>query len=234
MSKFNTLVSLLVNLVNQAIKANNQESAMLKSIKSIFTSTPVFTVAETIEWNAMLSEAVLEQHEGFSSQEELDWQLLLVEAQLGQAVSLVTPTLLVTSVYFQDSWGGWWMTCNANVTGAEAFGPRGCAVRTAAPVVPVRLEDEGEWEVWIDGDTGTDDSNNECPCQGSVDHCHRCEAPIETCTVCNNDKFVSAKVESPFVCGGCQEETRYHLSMMKTEKEWEERQEKDLLDYLPF
>jgi hypothetical protein len=133
----------------------------------------------------------------------------------------VLPVIAPAPVIFQDSWGNWWETCSADVNGAEAFGPRGCAVRTAAPVVPVRMEDEGDWEVWIDGDTGTDDTSDECP--------------FETCTVCNNDKFVGqTKVESPFVCGGCQEETRYHLGLMKSDKEWEARQEKDLLDYLPF
>lgn len=68
----------------------------------------------------------------------------------------------------------------------------------------------------------------------SNDHCHRCEPPIETCTVCNNDKFVGAKVDSPFICGGCQEETRYHLSLMKTEKEWEEKKKEEFLNELPF
>jgi len=69
-----------------------------------------------------------------------------------------------------------------------------------------------------------------CPCQGSVDHCHRCEPIFETCTVCNNDKFVGqTKVESPFICGGCQEETRYHLGLMKVEAECARRQEEEFL-----
>lgn len=43
--------------------------------------------------------------------------------------------------------------------------------------------------------------------------------PFQTCEVCNNDKFVGQnKVVKPFVCGGCEEETRYHLGLMKAEK----------------
>ena len=67
----------------------------------------------------------------------------------------------------------------------------------------------------------------ECPCQGSQPHCHRCEPLFETCTVCNNDRLVRKTPKEPFVCGSCQKETRYHLGLMKVEKEWERRQAQD-------
>jgi len=43
--------------------------------------------------------------------------------------------------------------------------------------------------------------------------------PFETCTSCNNDKFVgSSKVEAPFICGWCQAEDVYVRALIKAEK----------------
>jgi hypothetical protein len=174
MSNVNTVKSILVSLVTPAIKATTKESAMLKFLANILNPAHTFTVQETIEWNALVSEAVLGQHEPFAKQENLDWELLLVEAQLDQAVSIVAANNTVSAVFFQDSWGNWWVTCDANVEGAEAFGPQGCAVRCVPPTDLVHVEDEAEWEVY------------ECPCMGSDEHCHRCST-----------------WETPFVCKGC-------------------------------
>jgi hypothetical protein len=193
MSKFKFLVILVKSVTNQAIKANNQESAMKFLARITFRAPHTYTLEETIEWNRLVSSAIMAQHEPFSDQENLDWGLMVDAARFHQ---VGIPSTL-----------------------SQAYAEMGMGLETEAD----------EWDY---SDPGFSD---ECPCMGSVDHCHRCEPPIETCTVCNNDKFVGkTKVESPFVCSGCQEKTKFHLGLMKSDKEWEERQEKDLLDYLPF
>lgn len=193
MSKFKFVLILVSKITNQAIKANNQENVMsvAQRLFSFLTVNPhTFTLQETIEWNAMLSEAIKAQYESFSDKENLDWDLMVDEVRFCQ---VGIPSTLAQA-YAEMGMGG-----EEEVNQRDGF-----------------------------------DNDVECPCMGSNDHCHRCEPRIETCTVCNNDKFVSAKVESPFVCGGCQEETKFHVGLMKSDKEWEARQEKDLLDYLPF
>ena len=113
------------------------------------------------------------------------------------------PTPAVTNVYFQDSWGGWWETCTANTENAEAFGPRGCAVRATPPTDLVRIEDEAEWEVYINADTGNDSNDNECPCMGSDEHCHRCstwDVPL-VCKGCGHVEYYEGMDD---FCRSCQ------------------------------
>ena len=75
----------LVSITNQAIKATTPENVMLKFLKSLLSpATPVFTVEETIEWNALVSSAILGQHESFSDKENLDWDLMVDEARFCQ------------------------------------------------------------------------------------------------------------------------------------------------------
>jgi hypothetical protein len=47
------------------------------------------SVSDQIEWNKMVSEAILDQHEPFSKEEDAVWSCLVVEARLDQATSLV-------------------------------------------------------------------------------------------------------------------------------------------------
>jgi hypothetical protein len=54
-----------------------------------------------------------------------------------------------SSVYFRDSSDSWWETCTAGTEGAEAFGPRGCAVRSTPPEWLSGPKTEGEWEVYL-------------------------------------------------------------------------------------
>lgn len=85
MSKFKFVLILVKSVTNQAIKANNQESAMLKFlVKFLSPAAPTFTVAETIEWNRLVSEAVKGQYESFSDKENLDWDLMVDEARFRQ------------------------------------------------------------------------------------------------------------------------------------------------------
>jgi len=42
----------------------------------------LLSVEETIEWNTMVSEAVLEQFEPFSKKEDSDWSCLVAEVQI--------------------------------------------------------------------------------------------------------------------------------------------------------
>jgi hypothetical protein len=184
MSKFKFVLLVVSKITNQAIKANNQESAMKFLARITFRAPHTFTLQETIEWNSLVSSAILGQHEPFSDKENLDWDLM-VDAVRYEQVGI--PSTL--SQAYAEMGMGW-----------EAEADKKMAA----------------WDYSNDGF----DNDEECP--------------IKTCTVCNNDKFVSASMQTPFVCGGCQDETQYHLGLMKSEKEWEERQEKDLLDYLPF
>ena len=67
--------------------------------------------------------------------------------------------------YFFDSHGNLWMTCNASVDGAEAFGPAGTArkvdVETGNGETPwsaakrLGLVVEGEWDTLVDGGHAT-------------------------------------------------------------------------------
>lgn len=77
----------------------------------------------------------------------------------------------------------------------------------------ISLED-GEW--WISEVAATTPKDNTL--LGKVMFvCN--DDPFQTCTVCNNDKLVAqSEVANPFVCGWCQDETRYHLGLMKAEK----------------
>jgi hypothetical protein len=110
-------------------------------------------------------------------------------------------------------------------------------------------EEQAIWEEMAFGKPVTQFRCGECQAKGNFHwaHNHACETatpvandtveadPFQTCTVCNNDKFVGqTKVEVPFVCGGCQDDTRYHKALMKTEKEWQKKQEEDFLNNLPF
>jgi hypothetical protein len=54
----------------------------------------------------------------------------------------------ISSVYFQDSSGNWWETCTANTEGAEAFGPRGCAIRSTPPEWLSEGTMEDDWLVY--------------------------------------------------------------------------------------
>ena len=83
----------------------------------------------------------------------------------------------ISSVYFQDTWGGWWETCTANTEGAEAFGPRGCAVRCTPPEWLSGPEMEGEWEVY--------EAFFRFPCIGCKGELF--SQPGEFCTTCQVD-----------------------------------------------
>jgi hypothetical protein len=87
-------------------------------------------------------------------------------------------------------------------------------------------EEQAIWEEMVGGEPVTQFRCSTCQKQGNFHWCHNHECsdqveadPFETCEVCNNDKFVGQnKVTKPFICGGCEEETRYHLGLMKAEK----------------
>lgn len=87
-------------------------------------------------------------------------------------------------------------------------------------------EEQAIWEEMVGGKPVTQFRCSTCTASGDFHWCHNHECgnevdnnPFETCTSCNNDKFVgSSQVVKPFVCGGCEEQTRYHLGLMKAEK----------------
>jgi hypothetical protein len=115
----------------------------------------------------------------------------------------------ITPVYFQDSSGSWWETCTAATPNAKNFGPRFCAVRSTPPSDLVRIEDEAEWEVYINADTGNDSNDNECPCMGSNEHCHRCstwDVPL-ICKGCGHVEYYEGMDD---FCRSCQADGTEH------------------------
>ncbi len=47
------------------------------------------SVSDQIDWNKMVSEAIMDQYEPISDEEKVVWDCLVVEAQLDQATTLV-------------------------------------------------------------------------------------------------------------------------------------------------
>ena len=98
-------------------------------------------------------------------------------------------------------------------------------------------EEEAVWEEMAFGEPVTQFRCVTCAASGNFDWCHSHECsdqveadPFETCTVCNNDKLVvQSEVANPFVCGWCQDETRYHLGLIKAEKAADKQAEVMLL-----
>jgi hypothetical protein len=149
MSKFKFLVVLVKPITNQASNGNNQENVM--KFLSLFTSTPhTYTLQETIEWNALVSSAILGQHEPFSDKENLDWDLM-VDAVRYEQVGIPS-------------------------TASQAYAEMGMGWEEEA---------DKKMAAWDYSDDGFD-TDDECPCMGSNDHCHRCST-----------------WETPFVCKGC-------------------------------
>ena len=77
--------------------------------------------------------------------------LKAIDALTGNNKENVMPnnsTPAANTVFFQDTEGSWWETCDANTPGAENFGPRGCAVRATPPEWLSHAEMEGEWIVY--------------------------------------------------------------------------------------
>ena len=87
-------------------------------------------------------------------------------------------------------------------------------------------EEQAIWEEMAFGAPVTQFRCGTCDHTGNFDWCHshKCtdhvdNDPFETCTVCNNDKFVGqSKVEDPFVCGWCKAEDVYVRGLIKAEK----------------
>lgn len=84
-------------------------------------------------------------------------------------------------------------------------------------------EEQAIWEEMVAGEPVT--------CHDCTDHAD--DDPFETCTVCNNDKFVgSSKVVAPFVCGRCEAEDVYIRGLIKAEKAADKEAEAMLLKEL--
>lgn len=56
--------------------------------------------------------------------------------------------IMPDTVFFQDTEGSWWETCDADTPNAEAFGPRGCAVRATPPEWLSAPKMQGDWIVY--------------------------------------------------------------------------------------
>lgn len=70
-------------------------------------------------------------------------------------------------------------------------------------------EEQAIWQEMVSGEPVT--------CHDCADHVD--DDPFETCTVCNNDKFVGfSEVQHPFVCGWCKAEDVYVRNLIKAEK----------------
>ena len=87
-------------------------------------------------------------------------------------------------------------------------------------------EEQAIWEEMAFGEPVTQFRCSTCQQSGNFDWCHNHECgnqvepdPFQTCTSCNNDKFVGgSKVVTPFVCGWCQAEDAYVEGLIKAEK----------------
>jgi len=60
------------------------------------------------------------------------------------ATDTTTTTSTTTTVVFFDAWGNWWLACNPETPGAQAFGPTGAAIELSSAGIPRGLT---AWEL---------------------------------------------------------------------------------------